>query len=517
MKIVTADYMRSIDIETMEKIPSILLMEHVASDIFNILIKRHKKLLKKSEIYVFSSVGGNGGDGLAIARYLIKNGYNVKVFIMGDLNKAHRDTYANYSILKTMNADLSIIHGENEVLELTKKIQNNSFIIDALYGTGGIRPLLGIQKTLISFINEMDVFRVSIDMPSGLFSLIEDEESVCFKAHETYTICFAKDVFFLYNTRNYIGKLFVVKSIFPDYVLKKSKGKARLITDKENIKIEKSAFFSKREQGMIAILAGSYDFIGASILVTTAIYRLGVGYIRLYVPKAISKTVKQIILPVMPEIVIIGVGEENQKCFSEKDVDIVKDINKHSACVIGSGFGRDVSTEIFINSVIKQIKIPTVLDADGLFLLSESSLASLNKNFILTPHIYEFKKLTKIEPIEALKDPYMSLIKFRETTEASILLKDAISFLMYEEDIFVNYKPTVSMGKAGMGDVLSGFIGAFLSRGLNVKDAVKLSLIIQNKSFKKATGTYGEDGVEPSDIINEAFKILKKLNRRKRI
>lgn len=517
MKIVTTEDMRSIDIETIEKIPSILLMEHVASDIFKLIKKKHGKSLKKNETYIFASVGGNGGDGLAIARYMIEEHFKVNVFLIGDLNKIHKDTYSNYSILKTMGVHVYTINEEEETHKLLKTIKNDSFVIDALYGTGGVRPLEGITKLLVSELNKMYIYRISVDMPSGLISLIESANAICFKAHETYTICFPKDIFFLYNTREYIGKLFTVKSIFPKYILKKQKEKAKLITNKENINIKRSAFFSKREQGMISIIAGSHEFPGASILVASAIYRLGTGYIRLYVPSSISKLIKQIIFPIMPEIVIIPIGEENQKCFTEKDLSLAKDINKNSALVIGSGLGRNISTGIFINSILKQIEIPTVIDADALFLMSENTLSSINKNFILTPHIYEFEKLTKINHIEALKDPYKSLREFRERTEASILLKDAISFLMYENDIFVNYKPTISMGKAGMGDVLAGFIGAFLARGLSIPDAVKLSLIIQNKSFKAASLIYGEDSVEPSDMPLEASKILKKLHYRKTI
>ena len=41
MKVVTVEELINIDKKTTEKIPSILLMEHVASEIFYLLIKRH--------------------------------------------------------------------------------------------------------------------------------------------------------------------------------------------------------------------------------------------------------------------------------------------------------------------------------------------------------------------------------------------------------------------------------------------------------------------------------------------
>ncbi|KLI17987.1 NAD(P)H-hydrate dehydratase, partial [Brachyspira hyodysenteriae] len=513
MKVVTTEDLINIDKKTIEKIPSILLMEHVASEIFYLLVKRHRKLLYTKTVYIFSSVGGNGGDGLAIARYLIKNGYDVKIYITGNLDRVNKDTYSNFNILKSMNIDINYLGSEEDAISAAENIERKSIVLDSLFGTGGNRPLEGIQKALIDSLNKLDVLRIAIDIPSGLASKINDNDNVytCFKAHETYTICFAKDIFFLYRTREYIGKLFIIKSIFPDEILDNWGYKAKLIDYNEKININRNSLYSKREQGMLAIVAGSDNYIGAAVLAVNAAYRLGVGYIRLYVPKGIIKNIRDAIMPSMPEIVIIGVGEENQKFFTENDIEIVNDINKSDACIIGSGIGRDMSTEIFVNTILKQINIPTVIDADALYLMFESTLNELNNNFIITPHIYEFEKLTQINHIEVLENPYQALLIYREKTNASIVLKDAVSFLMHENDIYINYNPRESMGKAGMGDVFAGFIGALLARKLNILDASKLALIIQAKSFNILSKKFGNDYIQPKDLANISYKILKRI------
>lgn len=512
MKVVSIEEVINIDKKTIETIPSILLMEHVASEIFYLLIKRHRKTLYDKTVHIFSSVGGNGGDGLAIARYLIKNGYNTKVYLTGNIDRVNKDTYINFNILKDMNVDVVYLSGEDKVFEAVENIEEGDIAIDSLFGTGGNRALGGIEKLLIDKLNSLNVIRIAIDMPSGLQSKINDYDNIntCFKAHETYTVCFAKDIFFLYKTREHIGKLFVIKSIFPKEILDNAEYKALLINYNEKIKIRKSAFFSKREQGNLAIVAGSLDYIGAAVLSISAAYRSGVGYIRLYVPKGIEKTIKDIIISQMPEVVIIGVGEENQKYFMESDIWLANDINKSDACIIGSGIGRDISTEVFINSILKQINIPAVVDADALYLMFQNTLEELSENFILTPHIYEFEKLIGINHIEVLENPYNALSVFREKTKASIILKDAISFFMKDNQIFINYNPTVSMGKAGMGDVLAGFLGSFLARKLDIIQASKLALTIQAKSFEYAAKKFGNDSVQPKDLTFYASKILKK-------
>ena len=303
----------------------------------------------------------------------------------------------------------------------------------------------------------------------------------------------------------------MIKSIFPESILDSWGYKAKLIDYNEKININRNAFFSKREQGMLSIVAGSDDYIGAAVLSVHAAYRLGVGYIRLYVPNGIVKNIREAITPSMPEVVIIGVGEENQRYFTENDIEIVNYINRSSACIIGSGLGRNMDTEVFINSILKQITVPTVIDADALYLMFESTLNELSNNFILTPHIYEFEKLTQINHIETLENPYASLLRYRQKTNATIILKDAVSFLMHNNDIYINYNPRSSMGKAGMGDVFAGFIGALLARKINVLDASKLALIIQARAFNILSKKFGNDYIQPKDLANISYKILKRI------
>ncbi len=503
MKIVTKDEIINIDRRTTEKIPSILLMEHVASDIFYLLIKRHKNRLYNNTVHIFSSVGGNGGDGLALARYLIKNGYSVRVYITGNLDRVNKDTYSNFSILKSMNIDILYLSEEHRVLDILSTIEDDDIVVDALFGVGGSRALSGVEKLLIDNVNTLNVLRIAIDLPSGIFSKIDDYSNVnsCFRATETYTICFPKDILFLYRTREYVGELFVIKSIFPNSILEESPYRAKLIDYNENIDIIKNPFFSKREQGKLAIIAGSYDFLGASILATMAAYRAGVGYIRLYVPKGIVNDVRVSIMSTMPEVVIIGVGNDGQKYFTENDIYIYNDINKSDACLIGSGIGRELSTDVFVNAILKQITIPTVIDADALYMMLPTTLDELGDNFILTPHIYEFEKFMNIDSIEVLENPYTSLLRFREYTKANIILKDAISFIMNNNDIYVNYNPTNGMGKAGMGDVLAGLVASYLSRKLSSLDACKLALIKQHNIFRKLLRKYNSDYIQPSDLV----------------
>lgn len=508
--------MRDIDSYTINSlnIPSILLMEHVGRDIFLKILSRHYERVSKYGVSIFSGTGGNGGDGLVLARYLIFAGIKTSIFIIGDLAKLHKDTLSNYEILLTHEISPLHIASENEALKIISGIAKHSLVVDALYGTGLSREIDGIPKTIIESINKNDnIFKIAIDIPSGMPNLIHNQTSLSFKANETYTIALPKNIFFFKSTREYLGHLFIINSIFPKKLLQSQKTNNTLINKSllKSIHIKKSAFYSKREQGMISIIASSKKYIGASILTTQAVYGLGIGYIRLYVPYSIEESVKKIILNRMPEVVVIGVGDESTYFFNDKCLDIIDDINKSSALIIGPGLGRDESTGVFVNQILKKIKTQTVVDADALFLLEQDTLKKLNKNIILTPHIYEFAKLSNIKKDDILNNPFETLNNFRKTTNATILLKDSISFLLFENEIFTNYAPIKNMGKAGMGDVLSGFIGAMLARKLNTKDATIVSLYLQKYAFLYCSKIYGSDSVLPIQMAKKSSKVFKKM------
>ena len=71
------------------------------------------------------------------------------------------------------------------------------------------------------------------------------------------------------------------------------------------------------------------------------------------------------------------------------------------------------------------------------------------------------------------------------------------------------------MGKAGMGDVLAGFLGSFLARKLDIVEASKLALMVQAKSFEYASKRFGKDSVQPKDLTYYAGKILNKILNKK--
>ena len=188
MKILSSHEMRALDEYNIKSrgMASIDLMENASKAVAGELVA----LLPSFEIkvVVFAGPGNNGGDGLAIARIVADKGYMVEVFLFNTKNNLSDDCLSNKERLKECkNVSLHEITSQFDFPNLS----NDDVIVDALFGTGLNRPLMGGYRQLVEFINNCKNKVVSVDIPSGMLdiakAMTEGEESVSVKADYTFT------------------------------------------------------------------------------------------------------------------------------------------------------------------------------------------------------------------------------------------------------------------------------------------------------------------------------------------
>ncbi|MDP2058608.1 MAG: NAD(P)H-hydrate epimerase, partial [Flavobacteriaceae bacterium] len=164
MKILNAEQLRLADKNIMrnQNISSIELMGRAANACFQWLINHLNE--GSQSIYVFCGVGNNGGDGMAIARLLKENGFEIKVFEVLFSNQPSVD-FLFYRDEWTQS-------GEKVFPILSKadfpKVSSSSVVIDAVFGYGLNRPPEKWIQHLFSHLNESKAKIISIDVPSGL-------------------------------------------------------------------------------------------------------------------------------------------------------------------------------------------------------------------------------------------------------------------------------------------------------------------------------------------------------------
>jgi hydroxyethylthiazole kinase-like uncharacterized protein yjeF len=208
MKIFSSRQINQIDEYTIKHNPiaSIDLMERAAGQLFKWIAERFDR---SHNILIFSGPGNNGGDGLALARMLAVNRYDVEVYYVRFTEKTTSDWDINYNRLTAeTKIVLNFLTGSDQFPVISK----DDIIIDAIFGSGLTRPVEGLPGEIIDQINRSGATVISIDIPSGLF--VEDNSENLYdsivKADYTLSFQFSKLSFMFAENSPFIGDSFVL-------------------------------------------------------------------------------------------------------------------------------------------------------------------------------------------------------------------------------------------------------------------------------------------------------------------
>ncbi|WP_311480859.1 NAD(P)H-hydrate epimerase [uncultured Anaerococcus sp.] len=157
--------MQAIDRYAIEvlKVPALSLVERAS-----MAVLKHINLNKFGYFGVVVGVGNNGADGLALARNLLARYKDVEIFIIGDVEKASPEFKLNLESCEMLCEEIYYVESIEDLENMEKRLSNVNLIVDAIFGTGLNRPVTGIYATVISIINNVMKYKISIDIPSGL-------------------------------------------------------------------------------------------------------------------------------------------------------------------------------------------------------------------------------------------------------------------------------------------------------------------------------------------------------------
>lgn len=502
MKIFEAQDIRIIDKETIEdrNIASINLMEEAAISIFKVITSMWPV---NTKICIWAGVGNNGGDGLAVARLLISKGYNIKVYLWNPKNRLSKDCRINLSRL-----DQNLIQEISEETEFDKLfLPKADLYIDSFFGSGLNRPIEGHLAKLIKAINNSNTKILSIDIPSGLM-LINDTEAII-RANYTLTIDRPKLQFFFPENHKYIGDLLIAPLNLSQSAIHKMFTNYHLITESNIRKIfqPRSLFDHKGKFGHTLIVAGSRGMSGASILSGKGALRSGVGLLSIAVPSC-NRIIVQTSLP---EAMLIEIGDNY---IGDSRDDFISNINKFKSIIIGPGIGQNEEGFLFFKKLLDNIKVPIVLDADGLNYLSKisSKEQKLPKGSILTPHLKELERL--IGKVDNHFERIQKTLEFCRRLDCYVIIKGKYSVVVDPNGMYYfNSTGNPGMATGGSGDILSGIISSLLAQGYTSFNAAILGVYLHGKAGDIARDKYGETSLIASDIINnlsEAFINIEK-------
>ncbi len=491
MKILTAEQIRTADTYTIahEPIKSIDLMERAANTCSQWVTERFPK---QTHFLVICGTGNNGGDGLAIARKLISDGYMVETVIVPFFSKESEDFSVNKKRLEEIkNIKITKIKEAEDI-----SISHAVVIIDALLGSGLSKPAEGKLSEVIQKINSFHLPVISIDMPSGL--PMEDagkfDKKNIIRASFTLTFEIPKLSFMFADNAENVGEFYLLDIGIDKKFLSEQESSNNWVTHAMIAQILKprARFSHKGTYGHALLIAGGYGKIGAAVLGAKSCLRSGVGLLTTHIPKCGY----QIMQTSVPEAMALTDEQENE--FSG-----IKDISPYNSIGIGPGIGTSDITAKGVKMLIQQALVNMVIDADALNILSENKtwLSFLKPGTIITPHPGEFARLAGKS--DTAYEAYIKQRDFAVKYGVYVILKGAYTSVATPNgEVYFNSTGNPGMATAGSGDTLTGIILGLLAQGYTPLHASILGVYIHGLAGDIAAQEFGENALIAEDITN---------------
>lgn len=484
MKIYSAEQIRQWDEHTIrnEPISSIELMERAALRCFEHIIRNYPG----SSFLIFAGPGNNGGDGVALACLLKNAGRPVRLFHQGPeyLSENNRDNLERWTSNEGLYSDLSSF----EPLDVSP----DHILIDALFGTGQVKPVEGQYKELITKINTCQATRISIDLPSGMYADRSSLGNTIVKADITLSFQLMKLCFMVPENGEYTGEIQLLDIGLSKRFYDENEAQYHYTTedDVRKLWVPRNKFSHKGSHGTAIIFAGRKGMMGAAVLAAGGCLRSGVGKLVCRVPGA-GLDIMQVAIP-------------EAVCSADLNMDVLENMPDVEACDaigIGPGIGNDERTISLLDRLLNEVTVPLVLDADALNIIAAQQWQNrLKPGMVLTPHPGEFKRLFGGFENDFVKiDACMELSTQKQVC---LILKGRYTFLSTPGGKgYFNSTGNAGMAKAGSGDVLTGMLTSFLAQKYSVDKACRLSVFLHGKAGDLAKAAIGEPAFLATDMI----------------
>lgn len=416
--------------------------------------------------------GNNGGDGFVIARELHRAG--VEVTVLATKEEYSGDPETNLNALR--NLGVEFVASENFGAGLEKV----DLVVDALLGTGFSGEVREKEAALIRQMNDAGVTIVAVDVPSGVNGSTGEVQGVAVRADVTICAHAAKIGCVTSPGREHAGEVCVVEIGIP---AEADVEPSLVWTDATSLRGEiprTTEPAHKYSAGALLVVAGSRAMTGAAVMSVRGAQRTGCGIVFL----ATSQGAAALLDLELTEALVYGVPEDEDGYMSpEALTQILEQAERASALVVGPAIGSGDGSRKLVEGILREVETPVLLDADAIPLLAESeALANRSAPTVITPHAGELGRLMDSGAKEVSASRLHSARQAAERHGCCVLLKGSDTLVVEGERAAVNSTGGVALATAGTGDVLSGVIGALLSRGMDVYDAARAGAWVHGRA-----------------------------------
>ena len=479
--------------------------------------------LRGRRVVVVCGKGNNGGDGFAIARYLSIAGAEVKALLAASRKDVSGDALAHLRFAEAANVPITEITSDGKANAVAQAMGQARLIVDAMLGIGISGGARGVIAKIIPFVNEADAPVVAVDVPSGLNADTGEVAGACVKAMWTVTLGLPKRGLLLYPGAAYAGEIYVGDLGIPSSLLNGEHLRTN-VTTPDLVRAwlpQRKPTAHKGDCGRVLVVGGSAGMLGAALLAGRAALRGGVGLVTLALPQSLNLAAKAALL----EATTLPLPEtQNQTVDSSALNQIQPLLNRLNALAIGPGISREEGAAEFVRCLVKQARVPMVIDADGIVAFAGEHRTELRERHgvrsllsrVLTPHPGEMATLMGISIEEAERDRIATAQQAANDCGAVIVFKGARSIVAAPNgEVYVNPTGNAGMATGGSGDVLTGLITALLAQGLDALRAAAVGTYLHGLAGDLAAAEKGQPSLIAGDLnefLPAAFEKVQMLH-----
>jgi hydroxyethylthiazole kinase-like uncharacterized protein yjeF len=461
MKIVSAEEMRAIDRATSERhgVASLALMENAGTSVADYLFSHHATAAR---IVVFCGKGNNGGDGFVAARRLHEQGKKVQVVLLAEPGDLRGDAAAMFG--KLPSPAIAVHSSEQLKSEWVLPSLQADLYLDAVLGTGFKPPVLGLYAEAIAIMNASQIPVIAVDIPSGADADAMGPQSGTIARADaivTFTAPRPAHAFSMLTA----GPTVVSGIGSPEEAIV-SALRLNVITARDVGPLigPRPVDSNKGNYGHVLVVGGSRGKSGAAAMAGMAVLRAGAGLSTIATAKSALGTVAGF----HPELMTEPLPETDGGTISTKAQDRIEELAKgKTVLAIGPGISRDAQSAELVRSLVARLRLPMVLDADGLnaFEGRAGELKGAGRTLVITPHPGEMARLAGCTTAEVQKDRLGIARKFAREHELIVVLKGHRTLVVQPDgEAWVNTTGNPGMATGGTGDILTGMVAGMIAQ-----------------------------------------------------
>ncbi len=439
-------------------------------------------------VLVVAGPGNNGGDAFEVATHLRQGFHAVDVVFLGDQGKLPAD--AARALAKWHAAGGTLL----DAIPTTRRW---SLVVDGLFGIGLSRAPQGEYVKAIEAINAAGAPTLALDIPSGVNGDTGAVPGIAVRASHTITFIALKPGLLTLDGPDHCGELSCDTLGLDAGYFAGASGHALDARALDPVRVARPQNFHKGRAGTLAVIGGTTGMVGAAVLAGRAAIKSGVGkvFLGLLADTPFTLDVAQ------PELMIRPAA----RFFPDPQVD---------ALAVGPGMGTGANARELLASALRT-DVPLVLDADALNLIGANealanALAARSAPSLLTPHPAEAARMLRQSVTAVQADRVQAARTLARRFNAGVVLKGNGSVLAVPDGRWwINRSGHAGMAVAGMGDVLTGLIGALLAQGLSAEQALTAGVHLHGAAGDAcATAGIGPIGLTATELADAARKLI---------